>query len=89
MLPKDKAERAARIAAEMAAPVQWYVAQLQILALMRRLGITPARLRRHAWKSARIPRQRVDAVLAGDKRKWTGLGLWEWEQLVSGAWQAD
>lgn len=59
---------------------------------MDRFGITPARLRRHAWRLARISSERVDAALrgeAGHLRSWTDIGVRDWIELVQGAWLAD
>lgn len=79
-------ERNKRLLAER---LESWQAAAEIRALMRRFGITPARLRRHAWKTSRIPRHRVEAVLAGDGKTWNGFDLWCWQWLVSHAWQAD
>jgi hypothetical protein len=52
---------------------------------MNRLGISEARLRRRAW-AWRIPRRKVETVLAGRATHLNHVHEWEWMEMVKTAW---
>jgi hypothetical protein len=85
MDPKQLAHEHALALAKSSLP--YWQARDTILNRMRAMGVSAARLRRHAWKHCKIPRRRVDEVLSGDRKEWTGHMLWEWSQLVDNSWK--